>query len=65
MNVFLGFFALIFGWSLGIWMYNVLGVVIFTGYIQPPATLSILNAGKIAVVPYQTLLWLQRVQHSQ
>lgn len=32
-NVFLGFFALIFGWSLGIWMYNVLGVVIFTGYI--------------------------------
>lgn len=32
-NVFLGFFALIFGWGLGIWLYNVLGVVIFTGYI--------------------------------
>ena len=32
-NIFLGFFALIFGWSLGMWLYNVLGVVIFTGYI--------------------------------
>lgn len=32
-NVFLGFFALILGWSLGIWMYNVLGVLIFCGYI--------------------------------
>lgn len=32
-NVFLGFFALICGWSLGIWLYNVLGVIIFTGYI--------------------------------
>lgn len=32
-NILLGFFALIFNWPLGIWMYNVLGVVIFSGYI--------------------------------
>lgn len=32
-NIFLGFFALIFNWPLGIWMYNVIGVVVFSGYI--------------------------------
>jgi len=32
-NIFLGFFALVLGWSLGMWMYNVLGVIIFCGYI--------------------------------
>jgi FtsH-binding integral membrane protein len=32
-NCFLGLFAILLGWSAGIWFYNVLGVVIFTGYI--------------------------------
>lgn len=32
-NIWLGFFAIIFGWSAGLWFYHVLGVVIFSGYI--------------------------------
>lgn len=32
-NIWLGLFAIILGWSAGIWFYNVLGVVIFSGYI--------------------------------